>query len=204
MYPIWGSLFWKFFRDSNPNRISVTCVATIQIQSGDFVSLIPTQVPVFQTCAFHITFLILWFWLAIDNFSMKRIWLRFRAGIYPIMHICLSLSAQFFCRIKLVSFWVHLNVRPTFVIFEKLSWPSVFQYTTNNHAPGRILVNINFPNTYFIGMVTESWRYMLLSLIPSEWTWHCVYLLWIYPGFSIIFRIKSFMSLQLSFQINNF
>ena len=160
--------FFKFSRKPNPKRVSVTCISTIQIPSGGFLSPVPKKAPVFQPCAFHMIFLILWLLLAIDNFSMKRVWLRFIAGIYPIMNICLSLSAQLCCRIKLVSFWVHLNVRPNFVISSKLSWPDVFQYTPTNYSPGCIVVNINFPKPDFIGTVIESWRYMILSLLPSE------------------------------------
>ena len=50
----------------------------------------------FLLCAFSLIFLILWLSLAIDNFPMNRIWLRFRAGIYLIMHVCISISAQLF------------------------------------------------------------------------------------------------------------
>ena len=130
-------------------------------------SLIPKNMPVFQPFAFHIIFLILWLLLAVYNFPMKSILLRFRAGIYPIMHFFFSISAQICCKIKLVYFWVHLNTRSNCVIFENLSWYSLFQDTTNNHASGCILVFGNFPKSYFIGAVKESWRYTISYLLPS-------------------------------------
>ena len=119
---------------------------------------------------------------------MKRIWLISRSGIYPILHIWLLLSAQLCCRIKLVYFWVHINVILTCVIVENFSWPSVFQDIITNNAYGSILVNINFPNTDFIGPVTESWRYMLSPLLPGDRTWHYVYLTWPCLGFLINFQ----------------
>ena len=123
---------------------------------------------------------------------MKRIWLRFTSGLHPIMHICLLLSAHFFCRIKLASFWVHMNVRPTCVIVVNLSCPYVLKDTTNNHAYGGIVVNINFPKLGFIGPVMESWMYMLSPLLPGEITWHCVYPIQTCNVLSMIFQDEIF------------
>ena len=67
------------------------------------------------------------------------------------MRVCLSISAQLFCKIKLVYFWVKLDFRTTCVIVVKISWTSVFQYITTNHAPGHIAETINFPKPGFIG-----------------------------------------------------
>ena len=69
--------------------------------------------------------------------------------MYPIIHVCLLILAQLCCKIKLVSFWVHLNVRPTCVIFTNLYWLSVLKYTTSNHASGCILVTIILPEYDF-------------------------------------------------------
>ena len=82
------------------------------------------------------------------------------------MRVFLSISAQLCCKIKAVYLWVHLNVRPTFVIVENLSCPYLLQDTTNNHASGSIVVNINFPQPGFIGSFKESWVYMPLFLLP--------------------------------------
>ena len=71
---------------------------------------------------------------------MTIISLSIRAGIYPIIHVCLSIPAQFCCKIKLVSFWVHLR-------------PSVFQDTITKYASGCIVALSNFPNPVFIGPV---------------------------------------------------
>ena len=73
---------------------------------------------------------------------MTRTQLRFRSGLCAIIHVCLSISAQLWYKIKLVSFWVHLNARPSCVIVENPSWPSVFLYTTTNNASGRIVLFI--------------------------------------------------------------
>ena len=89
---------------------------------------------------------------------MTIILLISKAGIYPIIHVCISISDQLLCKIKLVSFWVHLNGRPNYVIFENLS--------LNNHAYVSISVFINFPKPDLIGPVKDSWGYMLSSLIP--------------------------------------
>ena len=182
--------------------VSVTCVATIQIQYVELFSLTPPKMPVFQPWAFHIIFLIFWFSLPIDNFSIKGIWFRFISGLYPIINIWLYLSTQICCRIILVSFWVHFNIIPTCVIVASLFWSYVFQDTTTNHAYTHIIVNINFLYPYYIGIVMDSCRYMILSFLPREWMGHCVYLIWPCPGFSMIFRVKYFMSLQWYFRIN--
>ena len=121
---------------------------------------------------------------------MKKIWLRFRAGFYPIIHISISLSDQLCCRIKFVSFWVCLNIRPTCVIFSNLSWTSAFQYTTTNYASCFIVVNINFPKYYFIGTVIDSWRCIILPFFPSELMWYFVSLILPCTGSSMTFRMK--------------
>ena len=142
----------------------------------------------FQDCAFHVIFLILCFSLVIDNLPMKRIWLIFRSGIYPIVHICLSILSQLCCKIKLFSFWVHLNAIPTCVIITNLSWYPIFQDIITRHAYVRIVVFIHFLNPDFVGPIKESWRNMLLYLFPGEWVWHCVYLICPCTGFSMIFQ----------------
>ena len=144
-----------------------TRVAMVPLQPWWFVYLVPISIPFLQPWSFRIIFLILCFSLAIENPPMKWIFLRFKACIYPLIRVFLSISYQLCCKTKLVSFWVHINFRPTFVVVSNPSWPSVFQYTTTNHAPGFIVVNINFPKPGFIGTFTYSWRYMILSLIPS-------------------------------------
>ena len=158
---------------------------------------------ILQPWAFYIIFLIFSFSLSIENTPMTWIWFIFKYDIYLLVHVCLSTSAQLCCKIKLVSFWVHLNVRPTCVIVANFSWSSVSQYSTNNHSPGSIVVNINLPNPNIFGPVTESCRYMLLSLLPSEWTWHCVISCDHIPFSQLFFRMKSFMSIQWYFRINN-
>ena len=67
------------------------------------------------------------------------------------MHVCLSISAQLFCRIKVVPFWVHLNAIPTCVIITNLSTTPIFQDIITNHASGRIVVFRNFFKPVFIG-----------------------------------------------------
>ena len=96
MSPIWGSLFLSLPESLTSKGVSVNCIATIQLQFGESVSPIPTKMPVFQHHAFHVIFLILCFSLSIDSFYMKRILLRFRDGLYPIIYICLSVSDQIF------------------------------------------------------------------------------------------------------------
>ena len=134
---------------------------------------------------------------------MKRIILIFRAGLHPIMNISLSISAQLFCKIFFLSFWVHLNTIPTCVIITNLSRPPIFQYIITNHASGHILLFSNFLRPDFIGTTKESWRHIIISLLPSEWILHCVNIIWTCPGFSMIFRMKYFMSIQWYLQINN-
>ena len=96
------------------------------------------------------------FSLANDNISMISVWSRFRADIFSIMPICLSISAQLGCKIKLVPFWFHLNAIPNFVIDNNLSCTSVFQDTTNNHTSSHIVVFRNFPKPDFIDPVDKS------------------------------------------------
>ena len=139
---ICGSLF-KLAIKANINMISLIRLPTAQVQPREFVSPIPTNMPVLQPWAFHIIFLILWSSVAI-------IWLIFRAVVYPNMHVCLSMSDQLLCKIKFVYFWVHLNFRPYFIIFDNLSWTFTFQYTPTNHASGCNLVLGKFPNPDFI------------------------------------------------------
>ena len=130
---------------------------------------------------------------------MPRIWPKFRSGIYLIMHVCLSISAQLCCRIKLLSFWVLLNAIPAFLMITDLSWPSILQYIITNHASGQVVVFRNFFKTNFIETIKESWRYILLSLLPSELMWHCVQLIWPYTVFSMIIRMKYFTGIHFSF-----
>ena len=133
---------------------------------------------------------------------MPRIWLRFRSGIYTIMHVCLSISNNLCCKIKIVSLWVHLNAIPPCVIVKNLSWPPIFQDFITNRASGCILVFSHLFKPYYIIKIKELWTYMLFYFLPSEWMRHCVYLLWPCPGFSIISRMKYIMILQWSFRIN--
>ena len=135
MSQIWGS-FKKFDQKSNPKEVSVTCLATIWLQYGELFFPIPTKIPVSQPYMFHVIFLILCLLLAIDNLPMKRIWLISRSGIYPIIHVCLSISYQLCCKINILSFWVHSNAIPTCVIIMNLSWPPIFTYIITNHASG--------------------------------------------------------------------
>ena len=79
-----------------------------------------------------------------------RIWFRLKDGLYSIIHVCLSISYQPCFKIKLVSLWVHLNIRPNCVISENLSWPYVFQYATTNHEYICIVVLRNSTKPYFI------------------------------------------------------
>ena len=117
-----------------------------------------------KPCSFHIIFLIFWLSLPNNNFSMSKIWLRFIDGIYPITHVWISILAPFYCKIKLVYFWVHLNTRPNCVIVENLYWPYLLQDTTTNNASDRIVVFRNFLNPDLIGSVKYSWRYVLSSI----------------------------------------
>ena len=127
---------------------------------------------------------------------MAGIWFIFRSGDYPIIHVFLSISDQPCCKIKFVYFWVRLNVIPPFVVFTNLSWSPIFQDIITNHVYGWIVVLRHFLKPDFIGTGIESWRYMLLSLLPSEWIWHYVFLIWPCTGFSMIFRMKYFMRLR--------
>ena len=142
------------------------------------------------------------FSLAIDDIPMKSILLRLISALYLIMNVCLSITDQICCKIRILPFWFHLNVRPTCVIIMNLYWPPIFQDIITNHDFGCLVVFIKFLNPEYIGSIKDSWRYMLFSLLTSEWMWHCVYLVWPCLGLSIIFRVKYFMSLQWSFRIN--
>ena len=64
----------------------------------------PNKNSSYQTCTFHVTFLIFCFSLAIYNIPTESIWLKLGAGIYPIMNVCISTSDQLFCKIKLLYF----------------------------------------------------------------------------------------------------
>ena len=104
----------------------------------------------------------------IDDLPIQWIWFRFRAGIYPIMHVCLSISSQLCFKNKRFYLWNHLNTIPTCVIITNLFWPPIFQYIINNHASGRIVVFRNFIKPDSNRPINYSWRFMLLSLLPSE------------------------------------
>ena len=72
MSQIWGApLLKKLAIKANIKVIYVTSVSAVQVQPGECFSPNPTNMPVFQLCAFHIIFLILWFSLAIDNFPRQ-------------------------------------------------------------------------------------------------------------------------------------
>ena len=105
-----------------------------------------------------------------------------------------------FFKIKFVSLWVHINARPNCVIVDNLYWTYIFQDTTTNHASGHIVVFRNFPKPGFIGLVKESWMYMLSPLLPSEWMLHCVYPVWPCSGFSLIFQDEIFHEYPMIFQ----
>ena len=126
MSPIWGS-FLKLTRKSNLKGISVACVVINQVQPREFVSPNPTNMPVFQPCAFHIILLIYFFSFSMEDLPTTRIWLRFGSSPLSIIHITLSISDQLCCKIKLFYFWVHLDVIPTCVIVTNLYWPPIFQ-----------------------------------------------------------------------------
>ena len=81
------ALFFNFPEILTPKGISVTCVATAQPQSGEEKYTIPPKLPVFQTCEFHVIFLIYFFSLVIDDITMKRILLRLKSVLYPIVHV---------------------------------------------------------------------------------------------------------------------
>ena len=66
-------LLLKKTRKVNRKGIYVTRVATVQVQPVEFVSPIPTNMPVFQLCVFHIIILILWLFLEMDNFPITRV-----------------------------------------------------------------------------------------------------------------------------------
>ena len=133
---------------------------------------------------------------------MTRTIYIFRAFIFPSMHVCLSTLAQICCKIRLVSFWVNLNDRHSCVIVYNLYWTSVFKDATNKNSHDCIVVFRNFHRPDFIGTVKESWWYMLSPVLPSSWIWHCAYPIWSSPGFSMNFRMKYFITLQLYFSTN--
>ena len=108
-------------------------------------------------------------------------------------YLAVPVPLNFVVNFKPVSFWVHLNAGPNSVIVENLSWPSVFQDTSINHTSCCLVLFSHFPKPGFIGPFKESCRYILSHLLPSEWTWHYVYIIRPCPGFSVIFRIKYFM-----------
>ena len=131
--------------------------------------------PLIQPCAFHIIFLILWFWLAVDNLPMIRTWLRSRSCPYTIINVYLSLPDQMWFKIKLFPIWVHLDFRPNFVIVENLYCPSISQYTTNNHAYIHIEVFRKFLLSHCSAhKLPQAWFYwytqgemMIYDIIPS-------------------------------------
>ena len=123
--------------------------------------------PVLQPYEFHIIFLILCLSQAINPPPMTRILLILKSSTYPIIHVCLSISSQICCKIKLVSFWVPLNDRTNCVLVENLYRTSLLQDTTTNHVYIRILVFSNLPKPDFIGPFKDPNRYMLSSLLPS-------------------------------------
>ena len=82
--------------------------------------------------------------IKIDNFTMTSIWSRFRAVIYPIMSVCLSIPDQICCKIRNKYFWVHFNGRPNFVTVQNLYWTHLFKYITTNHDSIHLIVFRNF------------------------------------------------------------
>ena len=106
----------KFSMKAITNGISVTSVATVQIQPWGFIYPIPKNVQVYKLFTFHIIFLILWLLLEIYNLTVTRVWFKPRADPEIIIHVWLSISDQLFCKIKIVSLWSHLNIRPNCVI----------------------------------------------------------------------------------------
>ena len=95
------SYFQCWQKKVNIKGISVTRVVTAQVQPWELISSLPTNMPVFQLCAFHIIFIILQLSLEIENFLMIRVWLSFRAFPYPTIYICLSISYQLCYKTKL-------------------------------------------------------------------------------------------------------
>ena len=91
--------------------------------------------------------------VALAKFTVTMILLRFRAGTYPIVHVFHLALSQHCCKIKLVSLWVHLNVRPNCVVFDNLSWNSLLQYTNTNHKSDKIVVLSNTPKPDVVGPV---------------------------------------------------
>ena len=91
-----------------------------------------------------------------------------------------------------------LTITPGAIIVN-ISWYSVFKYTTTDHNPDCIVVYINFIDPDYISTVSEFWRYMLLSLLTCDWTWHYVYIILSCPGFSIIFQGEIFYEYPMIF-----
>ena len=160
--------FLYFPQNTNQKGVSVTCVATIQLQYEEFVSPIPTKMLVFQPCDCCVISLILYFLLANINLPQESVWLRFRDIIYLVMHVCISISAQFFCKIEIMPFWVHLNYISTCVIITNLFWYPLFQDIIMNHSSGCIVVFSNLIKPDSIDPINKSWRYIILSLLPSD------------------------------------
>ena len=156
--------------------------------------------PVCQLGAFHIIFCILWFSIEIENLPMTRSWSIFRALIYPIMNVCLSISDHICSKIKLLYFWVNLGARPTCVTVANLYRTPIWYDITTNHAYGHIAVFRNPPQAWFywdsqlvleVYDITPSSKWVTIKLCLSHMT-----ILWFLNDFqddifheaSIIFR----------------
>ena len=112
----------------------------------------------FQIYVFYTRFLIIFLLLSMDKFTITRVQLSFRFGPYPIVNCFLSITAQLFCKIMIVSFWVNLNTRPNCVVVQNLYLPSLLQDTTTNYNSGCIVVFCNLPNPDIIVKFKESHR----------------------------------------------
>ena len=72
-----------------------------------------------------------------------------------------------------MSFCVHLNVRPTCVIVEKISYPYVLHYIINNCASGCIIVFSNFLKPDLISPVTDYPMWVNVTLCIYHTTMSC-------------------------------
>ena len=131
-----------------------------------------------------------------DSFTMPRVSLISVAGPDAIVHVLFSIPDQICCENLLVFLWVYLNTRYSCVVIQSLYWTSVLQGTATKHTSVFSVVLQIFPKTDLIDTFKESYRWMISYLLPSEWKWHCVYLIWTCPGFSIISMMKYFMRFQ--------
>ena len=158
--------------------------------------------PLWTLCVFHMIFLILWLSLANIKILVIRTLLRFTANTYPIIHVCLLISAQHFCKIKLWYLWVHFIAGPIFVIVENIYKTLISQYTTTNHVPGCIILLSNFPKPYLLvqssscgGMCYHPFSWISERdnlVIPSD---HVLVS-------QLFICMKSFMSLQWYFRVD--